>query len=158
MFITRSPGALCRSGLVLSFKTKHEPKPGEIETLWGPKWSKSSISGPRSLNRDPPGCSATIYSVDSTLLSCTNALWVKLCWRVVIGGFTKMIPSGSIFLNLNYFIKNVWRSSSVQFHFWHIFGTSWTQPTAAEGFTIESVTVQAGCRKDVNEVLRTSWM
>ena len=86
------------------------------------------------------------------------ALWVKLCWKVVIGGFIKMIPSGPIFPNLNYFRQNIWRLSSVQFHFWHIFGTSWTQPTAAEGFTIESVSIQAGCRKDVNEVLRTSWM
>ena len=89
---------------------------------------------------------------------CHIALWVKLCWNVVIGGFTKMIPTGPIFLNLNYFRQNIWRFSSVQFHFWHIFGTSWTQPTAAEGFTIESVTIQVGCRKDVNEVLRTSWM
>ena len=87
-----------------------------------------------------------------------SALWVKLCWRVVIGGFTKMIPSGPIFRNLNYFRQNIWRLSSVQFHFWYIFGTSWTQPTTAEAFTIESVSIQAGCRKDVNEVLRTSWM
>ena len=85
-----------------------------------------------------------------------NTLWVKLCWKVVIGGFTKMISLGPIFLNLKRQI--IWRSSSVQFHFWHIFGTSWTQPTAAEAFTIESVSIQAGCRKDVNEVLRTSWM
>ena len=53
---------------------------------------------------------------------CSNALWVKLCWKVVIGKFTKMIPSGPIFLNLNYFRQNIWRLSSVQFHFWYILG------------------------------------
>ena len=90
--------------------------------------------------------------------SNANALWVKLCWKVVIGGFTKMIPSGPIFLNLNYFRHNIWRLSSVQFHFWYIFGTSWSQLTAEEGFTMESVSIQTGCRKDVNEILRTSWM
>ena len=63
-----------------------------------------------------------------------------------------MIPTGPIFLNLNYFRQNIWRLSSVQFHFWYIFRTSWTQLTAAEGFTIESVSIQAGCRKDVNEI------
>ena len=36
--------------------------------------------------------------------------------------------------------------------------TSWTQPTAEEEFKIELVSIQAGCRKDVNEILRTSWM
>ena len=67
-------------------------------------------------------------------IQASNALWVKLCWKVVLGGFTKMIPSGPIFLNLNYFRKNIWRLSSVQFHFWYIFGTSWTQPKAAEAW------------------------
>ena len=61
----------------------------------------------------------------STLLSTNirhypNALWVKLCWKVVIGEFTRMFPSGPIFMNLNYFRQNIWRLSSVQFHFWFV--------------------------------------
>ena len=51
-----------------------------------------------------------------------NALWVKLCWKVVIGGFAKMISSGPIFFNLIYFRQNIWRLSSVQFHFWFMLG------------------------------------
>ena len=87
-----------------------------------------------------------------------NALWVKPCWKVELEEFTKIFLSGPIFMNLNYFRQNIWRLSSVQFHFWYVFGTSRTQPTAEEGFRIESVSIQAGCRKDVNEMLRTSWM
>ena len=37
-------------------------------------------------------------------------------------------------------------------------GTCWTQPTAEEGCTTESVVIQVGCRKDVNESFRTSGM
>ena len=91
-----------------------------------------------------------------------NALWVKHCWKVEIEELTKMFPSGPIFMNLNYFRQNIWRLSSVQFHFWYIFGTSWTQPTAGEGFTIESVSIQAGCwriwinfRDELNTSLKT---
>ena len=32
-----------------------------------------------------------------------SALWVKPCWKVDIEEFTKMFPSGPIFMNLNYF-------------------------------------------------------
>ena len=86
------------------------------------------------------------------------ALWVKPCWKMEIEEFTKFFPSGPTFMNLNYFRQNIWRLSSVQFHFWCIFGTSWTHLTAEEEFTIESVSIQAGCWKDMNEILRTSWM
>ena len=54
--------------------------------------------------------------------STNTALWVKPCWKVEIGEFTKMSPSGPIFMNLNYFRHNIWRFSSVQFHFWYMWG------------------------------------
>ena len=57
-----------------------------------------------------------------------------------------MFPPGPIFMNPNY------RILEVQFHFWYILGTSWTQPTAEEGFTLESVSIQADCMKDVNAI------
>ena len=66
----------------------------------------------------------------------SNALWVKPCWKVEIEEISKMFPSGPIFTNLNHFRQNIWRLSSVQFHFWYLFRTSWTQPTAEEGITI----------------------
>ena len=31
-------------------------------------------------------------------------------------------------------------------------GTSWTQPTTVEWFTIESISIQVGCREGVNEI------
>ena len=102
------------------------------------------------------GCQTQLWSAE--VKSSPIALWVKPCWKVEIEEFSKMFPSGPIFMNLNYFRQNIWRLSSVQFHFWCIFGTSWTHLTAEEEFTIESVSIQAGCWKDMNEILRTSWM
>ena len=60
--------------------------------------------------------------VVSHLLRASTALWVKPCLKVEIEEFTKKIPSGPIFMNLNYFRHNIWRFSSIQFHFWYILG------------------------------------
>ena len=77
--------------------------------------------------------------------TCWIALWVKPCWKVDIEEFSNMFPSGPIFMYPIYFRQNIWRFSSVQFHFCYIFGTSWTQPNAEERLTIELVSIQAGC-------------
>ena len=63
-----------------------------------------------------------ILQLLTSFLHVTIALWVKPCWKVEIGEFTKMFPSGPIFMNLNYFRQNIWRFSTVQFHFWYILG------------------------------------
>ena len=68
-----------------------------------------------TLHKNPVNTCCFTISAWRTLLPCypwtlyhgavptVTALWVKLCWKVEIGEFTKMIPSCPIFLNLNYF-------------------------------------------------------
>ena len=60
------------------------------------------------------------------------------------------------FSESQYFRQNIYPLSSFTFDL--CLGTSWTQPTAEEEFTIESVSIYAGGRKDMNEIFRTSWM
>ena len=86
------------------------------------------------------------------------ALWVKPCWKVEIEELPKCFPQAP-FLCGSIISDEIFGDcplSSFTFDIYLV--TSWTQSTAEGGFTIESVSIQAGCRKDVNEILRTSWM
>ena len=124
-------------------------------------WQESQI--PR-----PPGDLNTDDSLKLSKYKChtvtrmrggkATALWVKLCWKVVIGEFTKMIPSAP-FLSISIVSDKIFGDCPLSSFTFDIYlGTSWTQLTAEEGFTIESVSIQADCWKDVVEIFRTSWM
>ena len=53
--------------------------------------------------------------------------------------------------------RNIWRLPAAQFHFWYIFGYELNTETADGGFAIGSVSIETGCRKDVNKIVGTSW-
>ena len=57
-------------------------------------------------------------------------------------------------MNLNYFMKIFGGCPLSSCMFDIYLGTSLTQPTAEERFTIESVSIQADCWKDVNKILK----
>ena len=153
-------GNICKEGRVGSLRMDcHPMDTNNLSQLQEERFTSSVMGSPQNNKRSNfARCVGRVcFGSDGFQcgfwLWCTNALWVKLCWKVVIGDFTKMISSGPIFLNLNYFRQNIWRLSSVQFLFWYIYlGTSWIQSTAEEGFTIGPVSIQAGCRKDVNKI------
>ena len=101
-----------------------------------------------------------------TMLFCSfcNRLWLfnALCAgyslvKMEISDSSQISTTAPILSGYNYFRKDIWRLASVQFNFWYIFGTSWSQSTADGWFTISSVSIQAGCREDVNKILGTSW-
>ena len=71
------------------------------------------------------------------------ALWDKPCWKVEIWGTFQDVSFRPHFYESQLFQTNNLRLSSVQFHSWNIFRTSWTQPTTEEEFAIESVSIAA---------------
>ena len=87
----------------------------------------------------------------SNIIYCRSQLllWVRLNRKWEIGIFPPqppfspgMIISEKIFEDCPLF----------SFTFAIYLGTSWTQPTAEEGLTIGSVSIQAGCRREVNKI------
>ena len=55
-------------------------------------------------------------------------------------------------------IKDIWRMSSAQFHFYCICGYMLNTAYCAGKCTNKSVAIQADCMQDVFELIGTSWM
>ena len=86
------------------------------------------------------------------VLHCTIALWGYPHVKWEIENLIQITTTALILLKFLNFSQNYWRLPAAQFHFWIIFGSSWTQSKAEEGLTIDPVSIQAGWRKDVNKL------
>ena len=122
------------------FKTQR--RPSTISFLWNVR-RLSKVS--------------TVFSTTADLRLDLQNVVSALCGypllKLEIRDSCQISTAAAIFFHYNYFRQTIWRLASVQFHFWYIYlGTSWTQPTAEEGFTIESVSIQPGCRKNVTKI------
>ena len=83
----------------------------------------------------------------------TNALCGYPLLKLEIRDSCHISTTAAIFFHYNYFRQTIWRLASFSSFTFDIYlGTSWTQPTAEEGFTTESVSIQPGCRNDVTKI------
>ena len=80
------------------------------------------------------------------------ALWRKLFRKWEIGKFTKIITSPLIFSQYDYFRENIWRLSSVQFHFCYIFGDYLTTANCRRRVCNRPSFNSSRLRKEVNQV------
>ena len=88
----------------------------------------------------------------SPMDQCTSALCSYPLVKMEIGDSSQISTTAAIFSQYDYFRQTIWRLASVLFTFDIYLGTSRTQPTAEEGFTIESVSIQPGCRNNVTKL------
>ena len=89
----------------------------------------------------------------TAIAMCWNCCYIALCVRLnrkwEIGIFT---PQHPFFPGIIISDKLFGACPLSSFTFDIYLGTSWIQPTAEEIFTLESVSIQASCRKDLNRI------
>ena len=71
-------------------------------------------------------CHCGFSNVSSICLPVGMQRHIALCgyplYKAALRKFSKMLSSAPIFLTSHYFRQNIWRLSSLQFHFLYIFG------------------------------------
>ena len=93
--------------------------------------------------------------MSETTKQCTMRLALKKHVSIRIGQNDDL---GSHFLMPELFQMKIFGSFLLcSFTFNLYLGTSWKKSSAAAEVAKESVTIQTGCRKDVNKIERTSW-
>ena len=104
----------------------------------------------------PLTCTGQCTTLQCTV-QCTTALCVKPFRNLGIKNFPKWWPwlpfSQAGFIS----DKNIWMLSPLQFHFQSIFGYELKTVFCSSWIAKESVAIQTGCRKDVNQIEGTSW-
>ena len=112
-------------------------------------------NGRNIVNMTPPGPGVSTRGKLQIHLSffqfalLNNALCVRLNRKWEIGIFLPQYTFSPCIIISDKIIGGCPLSS---FTFDIYLGTSWIQPTVEERFTIESISIQASCRKDVNRI------